>query len=459
MKLINGNIDQLFKERLSDFNATPPKEVWDRIENDLLYTRKRAMMPILIKVAAAVILLIGVGGLILKYSNRTGDYEQTSQENQVQTPVQNLKNDQTNKNIGANENDPVKENEPYMALSKDQRQKTKIRKTNKLYSEADQEYRLTENENPSSEKDIALASQNSLGPVIHNVYLMKESEMEIQKGIATKAVPVYQYLQSNSYSAPFAEKETSDRDHTMQWSVGGQAGPQYTYREVVVNDPASQNIDLDDYESGVITYAGGVNVQLGTSSRFSFQSGVYYSKIGTNKAEINAPRPVTYVGTDEDYFRSAPTDIANSTGSFTYDKGLTYGDTPYDNSDVEYVKGPNIVKEFFEYIEIPFVIRYKIIDRKLDLDLNGGIWTNFLIGMDASSTSDQPIEITPEPDNINKINYSGSIGIGIDYPVASNILFNLEPVFKYYLSPINNLEATRVHPYSFGILTGIKYSF
>ena len=67
--------------------------------------------------------------------------------------------------------------------------------------------------------------------------------------------------------------------------------------------------------------------------------------------------------------------------------------------------------------------------------------------------------ITEQPENINKINYSGSLGIGFDYPITSSVLFNLEPIFKYYLSPINKITESKVHPYTFGIMAGVRYSF
>jgi len=455
MKLINGNIDQIFKESLSDVNVTPPDEIWDRIENDLVFHKKRRVIPAFLKLAAVVLLLFGGIGLILKFSDKKTDYKQVVED--IKTPVEILKNESV-----ASKSTVITGEEQYPSSSNQRKKKAIINETEIAQPEIAQENIFADKEEPFIPENTTLIhTQVAHNADISNMYLNEESEMEMTGIYATQAVPVYYSPRTNSYNSLYAEEINSTKDHNLQWSIGGQAGPQYSYREVFVNDAGYQNIDLDEYESGMVTYAGGVNVRLGASKRFTVQSGVYYSKIGTNKAEILAVRtdnfdPKEFI--ENAWFENVPSDIANSTGSFTYDD-RTAPYTQFDEANIEYRKGENIVQECFEYIEIPFIIRYKIVDRKLGIDLNGGLWTNFLIDFDATSTSGNTVNLTPEPDHVNKINYSGSLGIGFDYPVTSNILINLEPVFKYYLTPINKIEETKVHPYTFGIMTGIRYSF
>ncbi len=455
MKLINGNIDQIFKESLSDFNVTPPDKVWDRIENDLIFRKKRLVIPVFLKIAAIVLLLLGGIGLIFRFSNKKTDNEQVVEN--IKAPVEILKNESI-----TSKNTVITNEEKYPVFSNQQKKKDIINETEITQPEILQEKTFANKEEPAiPENNDLIHAQLAHNADINNIYLNEESEMEMTGVSATQVVPVYYSSRTNAYNSLYAEEIKSTKDRNVQWSIGGQAGPQYSYREVFVNDAGYQNIDLDEYETGMITYAGGINIQLGASKRFTVQSGVYYSKIGTNKAEILSVRSNNldiYGFPEKIWFENLPSDIANSTGSFTYDN-RTNPNTQFDEPNIEYKKGENIVQECFEFIEIPFVVRYKIIDRKLDIDLNGGIWTNFLIDMDATSTSNNPINITMEPDNIHKVNYSGSLGIGFDFPITSSILFNLEPVFKYYLSPINKIEETEVHPYTFGIMTGIRYSF
>lgn len=458
MKLINGNIDHLFREKLSDYKANAPERVWERIEGDLTGAKKRKLMPVWLRVAAAVVLLIGVGGLIIKFSGKPTVHEQITEEIIAQPAVKQTETE----NIASNNIVSDKPDVQIATVLKDESSEITTQNNEVHDLVASQDYiAVKEAVDKTAEDKIALAASSSFEPSIDNTYIRYESDVEIQNGVKTKAIPVYQATHVNSYYPVYAE-ESSTKKKSTKWSLGGQAGPQYSYRDLVIDDPASQNINLDEYESGMVTYAGGVNVQMGTNSRFSFQSGVYYSKIGTSKAEVLYSNPDnTYSRAEDTWVENTPTEIANSTGSFSFDKSYSPQQEP-PPSEIEassYVKGEDVVQEYFEYIEIPLIVRYKIIDRKLGVDLNGGIWTNFLIDIDATSTSQESLVITEQPENINKVNYSGSLGIGLDYPITSNLLFNLEPVFKYYLSPINNIGQTKVHPYTFGIMTGIRYSF
>jgi hypothetical protein len=69
------------------------------------------------------------------------------------------------------------------------------------------------------------------------------------------------------------------------------------------------------------------------------------------------------------------------------------------------------------------------------------------------------MDLNSSVENVNKTNYNGSLGFGIEYPLSGKILFNLEPIFKYYFSPISETKDVDVHPYSVGLMTGISYKF
>ena len=98
-------------------------------------------------------------------------------------------------------------------------------------------------------------------------------------------------------------------------------------------------------------------------------------------------------------------------------------------------------------------------DKKLDIDLSSGLWANFLIGNKAIATDNQYFNAEGVTQNINSVSYSGSLSVGFGYPISQNLDLNFEPFFKYYLTPINTNPETSVHPYSMGILSGVRYSF
>ena len=43
-------------------------------------------------------------------------------------------------------------------------------------------------------------------------------------------------------------------------------------------------------------------------------------------------------------------------------------------------------------------------------------------------------------EGVNIHNISSQLGLGMEYNISTNISFNLEPVFKYYVTPISNLQ-------------------
>ena len=52
-----------------------------------------------------------------------------------------------------------------------------------------------------------------------------------------------------------------------------------------------------------------------------------------------------------------------------------------------------------------------------------------------------------------------ALGLGFEYPFASSLSISVEPTFRYYLNSIYNNDSYNVRPYSFGIMTGVSYSF
>ena len=119
------------------------------------------------------------------------------------------------------------------------------------------------------------------------------------------------------------------------------------------------------------------------------------------------------------------------------------------------------ITQYFEYLEIPVNVRYKILDKKLDVSLMGGISTNFLVGTDIrlnyTDNSSKNTDYTTE--GLNRINYSGLVGIGFEYPLFKNLILNLEPKFRYYMNPIDKEQVYDIHPYSIGVFSGISYLF
>ncbi len=62
----------------------------------------------------------------------------------------------------------------------------------------------------------------------------------------------------------------------------------------------------------------------------------------------------------------------------------------------------------------------------------------------------------------DSIAYSSAahLGMGMEYSITNNLSFNFEPTFRYYLNSFNNLAGmSSLHPYTFGVFSGLSYKF
>jgi hypothetical protein len=167
--------------------------------------------------------------------------------------------------------------------------------------------------------------------------------------------------------------------------------------------------------------------------------------------------------------------IVNSAGEINFNSPLVYFDETatarvinlsdtknkgsYDLSDPIFNKLNASIRQSFEYIEVPLIIRYKIIDKIVDINLIGGLGANFLVGNNVYLMYENSKDVIGKTNGVNDINYSGSLGFGLEYPMLNSVNILIEPSIKYYLNPINANSSVESHPYSIGIYTGVSYSF
>jgi hypothetical protein len=49
--------------------------------------------------------------------------------------------------------------------------------------------------------------------------------------------------------------------------------------------------------------------------------------------------------------------------------------------------------------------------------------------------------------------------MGMEYNFTKNLSLNLEPTFRYYINPYSEISGIKIHPYTFGIFSGLSYKF
>ena len=199
----------------------------------------------------------------------------------------------------------------------------------------------------------------------------------------------------------YEEPDVVEKVKQNRWSLGSEVAPLYSYRSTSSDYLQADKLDyLNDSESGLLAYAGGLHISFSAGRRLSVQSGIYYSRYGQEKNNVatyatNYPAYNQFEATYSKYIA-----VTNSTGVIAMDQ-------PYQEFDIMKAQNTDMTSNFnnsanmnntsnlymsqaedaditltqyFDYLEVPLMVRYKIIDRKLDLSFSGGVVTNFLIG-------------------------------------------------------------------------------
>jgi hypothetical protein len=274
-----------------------------------------------------------------------------------------------------------------------------------------------------------------------------------------------------------ADLTENDVDETKadRWMLGSEVAPLYSYRKIesdYLDENAIQN--MNNSEQGLMAYAGGVRVGYSAGRRLSVQSGLYYSRYGQekNNGEAFLMDEVAYFEEENVTYLSIPNSTgtirANDKNTNRYEKIINSSNGnrediftnigfPASTDKIPITEGDITAVQYFDYLELPVTVKYKIIDRKLTFSVLGGVITNFLVNDGVKLKQDGNVEDFGTTGDISKVNYQGSVGLGFDYPLMDRLAISVEPRFRYYLNPIFD-QKFNVHPYSFGIFAGISYT-
>jgi hypothetical protein len=213
-----------------------------------------------------------------------------------------------------------------------------------------------------------------------------------------------------------------------------------------------------------------VTLAYKVSKRLSVQSGLIYSSVGQELDGISSFAGFQkYDKTKGDHNFEVLTTNGKITTSnadvFLADNSnsnrviTSYNKDVFDpqKASLDYVS--NTMKQTFSYLELPVFLRYKVIDKTIDFNLIGGLSYNMLINNSVYTVIDGTKYMIGTTEGLNMFSISSSLGMGMEYKFSDKFSMNLEPTFRYYLNTFNNSEASQVHPYSFGIFTGLSYKF
>jgi hypothetical protein len=392
------NIDRLFQEKLKDYEVTPPNKVWSGIENNLTEIPAKRKIPIWAKfasIAALLLLFIGIGAIYLVPSNNFT-------ANLFKLPI-------SDKPTVKNSTDTLK---PFETVSKKNIETKTVSK-------------------PIAEK------QTSIEKPIKNVVKADENTSIADNKTITKQLPKYL---TDTKNLPFQKqaktKASKNSIDKSKFTVATIFAPIY-----MNSFGGGSGIDgqfKNNATSGNSSYSYGVKVAYKLNKKITLQSGVNLMNLGFTTNNVFITPGVSAVGLSN--ISSSPNLGKNSKNS----------------KDALNTTGS--LNQVFGYVEIPVEVKYNVTNGKFGVNLVGGFSTLLLNRDEVFVKTSDYTQSLGASDNLRSINFSGNIGVDIDYLIHKNLYLNVSPMFKVQTNTFSKNSGSLL-PYYLGVYTGINYKF
>ncbi|MDD2985730.1 hypothetical protein [Flavobacterium sp.] len=485
------NLERLFQEQFKDFNENPPEIVWENIQEKLQEKeKKRRVIPIWWRLGGiAALFMLGILGIRSLYDSNTISVENpvvieknrspknpilTPQENPIkegenvsQAENENASKTTTNSLIEAKSNSRFEKNIPDESSTqivnvntKTLNKKTSL-KANNPNQNADKQESMaqsnlakninsTEAKNQKNKSELSSNSntEKSEKPKNDKPFELIENLLVQQKNTVdstqTSALAENQ-VEPNALEELLKEKEENQKPKVEpklnRWQISTAVAPVY-----LGSSSNGSPIDADfannpkDYKN-TISYGLGVNYDV--NQKFSLRTGV--SNLSLSYA------------TEDVYFY--PNINARGITTLNYSsQGAPINVQDFSaNNEIQVVQSGAITQQM-NYIEVPFELTYKVLDKKFGIQLISGFSTLFLNNNDLMVVSEGFSAQLGEATNLNQIHFSTNVGLGFRYIFWKSFQANFEPTFKYQLNTFSSNDGG-FQPYFIGLYSGISYRF
>ena len=433
-----ANIDLLFRNGLKDFEVLPPPEVWNNI---LPIIRKKQRSLVFLRTAALIAILLSVSFLAYRMSRQI----------------------------------PSSFNEPVISFGQDQIFRQAVPADPALVRMVPSGDRLAAS--PGIGQEAAQLTGTDTDPT--------DGQTGLQAFVTETGPPEFSTnLQASSSLIGFRSPQTVNNESPAfynpiyepvieeavkkddKWTLTAMASPMYYLRP---GSPGGEMAGSFPLEQSRLSYSGGVGFSYKISRKLSIQSGLYYSSVGNevdNIQSFSGFRQFDYTKGDHNFMvhTSAGLIQTDNPAVFLPDNISYRALTLYTRDVFDPIKASlpmidNSLFQNFGYLEMPVVLRYKILDRGIDFNLIGGMSYNLLVNNSVHAMIGGSKYDIGKTAGLNTFLVSSSLGMGMEYTISDKVSLNLEPTFRYYLNPFSSIRGISANPYSFGIFSGLSYRF
>ena len=233
--------------------------------------------------------------------------------------------------------------------------------------------------------------------------------------------------------------------------------------------PQGQNArlaELMNSERARPSYTTGLTVGYRISDRLTIHSGIGLASVGQTINEVDVFAGLSdFYSVKSNYLYSVETASgmirAGNTDLYLTDAGNRVGSLVQgaDPSKYNLTQVGSEIRQVFRYLELPLLVRYKVIDGRMGLNLSGGVAYGLLVDNAAYTGQGSDIVRVGHTEGVNPYNISSQLGLGMEYNISTKVSFNFEPVLRYYMTPLSDISGALYKPYSLGIYSGLFFKF
>ncbi|PCH77612.1 MAG: hypothetical protein COB98_02970 [Flavobacteriaceae bacterium] len=394
------NIDRLFQEKLKDFEVLPPNKSWNFIEQNMVVKspkKKTAFWMRVTSIAAMLLAFITLGNKYIA-PNNFSEIQQFifKQKDTIKSIVQT--------------------------------------------GEAKTQTLLKNGTLKLPTKVIPLNAQKQITETELEEFTILEKVRQKQPNVSFTLKDGENLPLNKEISAPEFSKE-------KRWSIAYNVAPIYFSSFGSSSSPVNHELENNSV-SGKSNFSHGIKIAFKLNNKFSVQSGVNLVGVGYTTNNIQLPPGVAIISLT-DIAGISRTTSKIPAGSYT--KKMEKPGS-YPNSHT------GSIDQVFGYIEIPLEIKYQITGGKLGVNIVGGFSTLFLNKNELLIEADGFRTSIGEASNLKDINFSGNIGVDVDYLIHKNIYINVSPMLKVQTNTFSKSTGD-FQPYYLGIYTGLNFKF
>ncbi|WP_299115495.1 outer membrane beta-barrel protein [uncultured Winogradskyella sp.] len=497
------HIDRLFQEKFKDFDVMPNEAVWEGIEARLEKKKKKQrIIPIwwqLGGVAAAIVLMFAVGNMLINNNpdtpiivntdkqqsddTKNNDIDKASQKDTTQIASEDIiDSNENNKSSTVNETEKASQKQLYKSNNKED-----IVAYQNLTSEKSKENRTnltSKNNNENAIKTTVASTNNIKSNTTDNLEIKSESEINEIINSSTKSATTVASTEKedgkteeDKASEILKEKEikeekgqdieeaiaeakkiNEEEKELRRWSIAPNVAPVY-FNSLGQGSSIDAQFN-DNNTSSDISMSYGVKGSYAVNNRLKVTAGI--NRVSFNNTTNDV------IALSDNAFASRSSNSSNGNlenvklnSSVNHASLMLLSRSSISNNTVSEAINTlqtGNLEQRFGFIEIPLEVEYRLVDKKLGVNLSGGFSTLLLneneIFADVNGQSTQ----IGEANNLRDTSFSANFGVGVDYSLTDKININLEPKFKYQINTFNNTSGD-FRPFFIGVYTGLSFKF